>query len=59
MSKTAPLPTDDDATTQVYDVDSAVGGNESAASETGKLKMIVDLLKRSLGVKDLAAMCVS
>lgn len=57
MSKDAlPPPSDDDATTQVFD---AGQGAEAASSETGKLKMIVDLLKRSLGVKDLAAMRLS
>lgn len=59
MSKLAPLPTEDDATPQVYDVDSAASGSDAAVSETGKIKMIVDLLKRSLGVKDLAAMRLS
>lgn len=32
---------------------------EGDASEGGKIKMIVQLVKRCLGVKDIAAMCVS
>lgn len=42
-----------------HDVEAAISVPDSGeASEGGNLKMIVQLLKKCLGVKDLAAMCV-
>jgi len=57
--KNLPPPTDDDPATQIFD---EAGDSPDAApatvSDTGesKLKMIMGLLKRCLGVKDIAAM---
>lgn len=59
--KDLPPPSDDDPSTQQFDDtagSSAVAIAETDASEGGKLKMIVQLVKRCLGVKDIAAMCV-
>ncbi|KAH7104922.1 hypothetical protein BKA62DRAFT_816181 [Auriculariales sp. MPI-PUGE-AT-0066] len=56
----APLTTEDHdeaAAAQVYDATTAAG--DSATSETGKLKMIIDLIRRSIGIKDIANMRLS
>ena len=45
---------DEDAPGQAISVPDATD-----AGESGKLKMIVQLVKKCLGVKDIAAMCVS
>jgi len=56
MSKdAATLPAEDEPPVQVFDTTAA---GDSATSETGKLKMIVDLIRRSMGIKDLATMYV-
>jgi len=58
-NKTLPPPSDDDPNSQVYDTqpNAAVAIADSAdTGEGGKLKMIVQLVKRCLGVKDIAAM---
>jgi oxysterol-binding protein-related protein 9/10/11 len=56
-SKNLPPPSDDDPATQVFDVDQDTPAAAVPDSgEGGKLKMIVSLLKRCLGVKDIAAM---
>lgn len=63
-SKGLPPPSDDDPASQQLangDADPskvAVAISESDTSEGGKLKMIVQLVKRCLGVKDIAAMYV-
>lgn len=63
-SKGLPPPSDDDPASQQFengDADpskAAVAISESDTSEGGKLKMIVQLVKRCLGVKDIAAMYV-
>ncbi|KAG8940686.1 hypothetical protein FRC00_012861, partial [Tulasnella sp. 408] len=60
-SKGLPPPSDDDPASQQFengDADpskAAVAISESDTSEGGKLKMIVQLVKRCLGVKDIAA----
>lgn len=64
-SKGLPPPSDDDPASQQLengDADpakAAVAISESDTSEGGKLKMIVQLVKRCLGVKDIAAMRLS
>lgn len=56
-SKNLPPPSDDDPETQVYDVEAdSPAAAVPDSGEGGKLKMIVGLLKRCLGVKDIAAM---
>lgn len=55
-SKNLPPPSDDDPETQVYDVEDSPAAAVPDSGEGGKLKMIVGLLKRCLGVKDIAAM---
>ncbi|KAG8897225.1 hypothetical protein FRB99_008355 [Tulasnella sp. 403] len=61
--KTLPPPSDDDPTTQMFEpngnAETAVAIPESDSSEGGKLKMIIQLVKRCLGVKDIAAMRLS
>ncbi|KAF8516790.1 hypothetical protein JB92DRAFT_2715022 [Gautieria morchelliformis] len=59
-SKNLPPPSDDDPATQVFDVDpDAPAAAVPDSGEGSKLKMIVSLLKRCLGVKDIAAMRLS
>lgn len=56
-SKNLPPPSDDDPSSQVFDDDADAPATTVADSGEGsKLKMIVGLLKRCLGVKDIAAM---
>ena len=56
-SSNLPPPSDDDPATQVFDVDADVPAAAVPDSGEGsKLKLIVGLLKRCLGVKDIAAM---
>jgi hypothetical protein len=65
-SSTLLPPSDDDPTTETFDDDAnadaqsptATLADEPDAGEGGKLKMIIQIVKRSLGVKDLAAMYV-
>lgn len=52
-----PLPSDNDPETELNG-DAAVSIPDNDSSEGGKLKMIIQLVKRSLGVKDIAAMYV-
>lgn len=62
MAQPATTPADDDPQLLNGDADpskAAVAISESDTSEGGKLKMIVQLVKRCLGVKDIAAMYVS
>lgn len=56
---TLPPPSDDDVVPDPLVQDNPISVPESSdGSEGGKLKMIVQLVKRCLGVKDIAAMYV-
>ncbi|KAF8588211.1 hypothetical protein K439DRAFT_1385073 [Ramaria rubella] len=59
MASNLPPPSDDDPATQVFDTDTETAAAVPDSGEGGKLKMIVGLLKRCLGVKDIAAMRLS
>ncbi|KAG8955057.1 hypothetical protein FRC03_011290 [Tulasnella sp. 419] len=58
-STTLPPPSDDNPSTQIDEGQAAVAVPETDSSEGGKLKMIISLVKRCLGVKDIAAMRLS
>ncbi|GJJ10614.1 hypothetical protein Clacol_004841 [Clathrus columnatus] len=64
MSAAPPSPIDDDSASQIYDDETPEAMETQAevvpdSGEGGKLKMIMSLLKKCLGVKDIAAMRIS
>jgi hypothetical protein len=63
-SSTYSLPALKDSSSVDTDADTEISGEPISVPDTGdhgeggKLKMIIQLVKRALGVKDIAAMCV-
>lgn len=51
-----PPPSDDDVTVDPLIQEGAAPATVQDEGEGGRMKMIVQLIKRSLGVKDIAAM---